>query len=379
MPTVTNIQVISLGWNADLDPNENRIGAENAGTLIGRTYGSEADPLARNIQQLTLHDGNSNGLIPFNGPLGSGNASEYVSFQGSNQYIDTGILYLGSVTYMNGTTVNNVPLRVLQSTDGQMALLPPPADASAAEINALTTQPLQSIRLTSVAQNNFTDLNSARYGLAGPPTFICFRNGTMIMTDRGNVAVEDLKVGDLVLTRDNGMQPLRWIGSKTMGSELLQMFPQLRPVRIKAGALGQNLPERDLFVSQQHRILVRSKIVARMMGDEEVLIAAKFLTDVEGIDIDDSTEELEYFHLLFDQHEIVLSEGAATESLFTGAEALRSVDPAARAEMIALFPELVDGDHEFTAVRRIGTGREGRKLAQRHAANKRELQSAARI
>lgn len=378
MPVVTNIQVISLGWNADLDPNENRIGAENAGTLIGRSYGSEGDPLARNISELTLHDGNNNGLIPFNGPLGSGNSSEYISYGGENQFIDTGILYLGSVTYMNGTTVHNVPLRVLQATNGQMALLPPPADASASEINALTTQPLQSIRLTSVAQNNFTDLNSARYGLAGPPAFICFRNGTMILTDRGNVAVEDLKVGDMVVTRDNGLQPLRWIGSKQMGAELLQMFPQLRPVRIQAGALGQNLPERDLYVSQQHRILVGSKIVARMMGETEVLIAAKFLTDIDGIDIDDSAEELEYFHLLFDQHEIILSEGAATESLFTGTEALRSVDPAARAEMIALFPELTDADHEFTAARPISSGREGRKLAQRHAANRRELQNATR-
>lgn len=378
MPIVTNIQVISLGWNPDLDPNENRIGAENAGSLLGRTYGSEGNPLARNISQLTLHDGNSNGLVPFNGPLGSGNATEYVTFNGSNHYIDTGILYSGSITYMNGTTVHNVPLRVVQATDGNMALLPPPADASSSEINALTSLPLQSIRLTSVLQNNFTDLNSARYGLAGPPTFVCFRNGTMIMTDRGNVAVEDLKAGDMVLTRDNGLQQLRWIGSKQMGSELLQMFPQLRPVRIQAGALGDGLPERDLYVSQQHRILVNSKIALRMMGDSEVLIAAKFLTEIDGIDIDDSAEALEYFHLLFDQHEIVLSEGAATESLFTGAEALRSVDPAARAEMIALFPELTGADHEFAAVRRISTGREGRKLAQRHVANKRELQRADR-
>ncbi|MDF3606763.1 Hint domain-containing protein [Paracoccus sp. DMF-8] len=383
MPTTTTIGVILLGHHRDLDPTEYNngtptAGAERAGELVGQTFGSADNPLARNINEVSLYDSNSDGLIPFDNMSNRSDRDDPVTHVGGTVEIDTGILYRGTVTYTDGTVAQNVLLRVVQDTLGNLGLVPPPHGATAQEIEALTTKPIQSIQITSVAQNDFTHLDTSRYQMDNAPAFICFRNGTMILTDRGNVAVEDLKVGDLVVTRDNGLQPLRWIGSKKMGSELLQMFPKLRPVRIRAGALGQNLPERDLYVSQQHRILISSKIAARMMGETEVLIAAKFLTDIDGIDIDDSAEDLEYFHLLFDQHEIILSEGAATESLFTGTEALRAVDPAARAEMIALFPELTDADHEFAAARPIGTGREGRKLAQRHAANGRELQGAGR-
>lgn len=83
-----------------------------------------------------------------------------------------------------------------------------------------------------------------------------------------------------------------------------------------------------------------------------------------------------YVHFMFDRHEIVWSNGAQTESLFTGAEALRSVGPAAREEIFALMPELQDGLAEaagFTPVRPLVPGRLGRKLAQRHLENGRRM------
>ena len=114
----------------------------------------------------------------------------------------------------------------------------------------------------------------------------------------------------------------------------------------------------------------------RMFGEAEILVAAKHLTGMTGIEIDDSHQPLEYFHLLFDRHEIVCSEGAQTESLFTGPEALRSVDPSARAEIMALFPELLATDRAWEPARRLGEGRRGRQLAKRHAENQRELLKA---
>ena len=256
-----------------------------------------------------------------------------------------------------------------------MALVPPPSNASQAEIQGVTSKAIQSITLTRVINSNFNGLDTSRYGLTDP-TFVCFRNGTLILTARGNVAVEDLRVGDMVMTRDHGPQPLRWIGSKQVTPELLQLFPNMRPVRIRAGALGADLPARDLYVSQQHRILVSSKIAERVLGEAEVLVAAKHLTGIDGIEIDDSAEALSYFHLLFDRHEIVCSEGAQTESLFTGPEALKAVPPEARAEILALFPELLAEGRAHEPARRLGSGREGRQLAKRHAANGRELQTA---
>lgn len=203
-----------------------------------------------------------------------------------------------------------------------------------------------------------------------PSAAICFTRGTMILTDRGEVAVEALEVGDLVLTRDNGAQPIRWIASTRRA---LSPRSKLRPVRIAAGALGQGLPATDLLVSPQHRMLVRSAIAQLMFGTDEVLVAAKQLLQIEGIDLADELTEVEYFHLLFDRHEIVTLNGAGSESLYTGPEALRTVVAAAREEILALFPKLAERDYQPHAARTLVSGRMGRKLAVRHAQNGKPL------
>lgn len=379
MPTTTNIRVINLGPHRDLDPNEGRNGAELASDLVGRTFGGPDSPLANNIERVSLYDSNSDGRIPFDSNYSSNwwdnDRGDNITHAAGPTQIDTGIYYRGTVTYMDGTTANNIPLRVFQDTFGNLALVPPPRGASQLEINGVTSKPIQSIHITDIIQNNFTHLDTSRYGLEDAPAFPCFCNGTRILTDRGDVAVEDLKVGDMIVTRDHGLQELRWIGSKSLPAAVLHLFPKLRPVRIGAGALGNGLPLRDLLVSQQHRVLVKSKIAERMFGNLEVLVAAKSLTEIDGIAIEENAEDLVYFHLLFDQHEIVVSEGAATESLFTGEEALRSLDPAARQEILAIFPELIDPTHESQPARTFGNTRQGRKLAHRHAVNQRSLQS----
>ena len=198
----------------------------------------------------------------------------------------------------------------------------------------------------------------------------CFCRGTLIATNRGEVPVEQLKVDDLVVTRDRGLRPLRWIGSRMLDSVDLAAAPWLRPVRIRAGALGVGLPRLDLLVSPQHRILVRSNIAQRMFGCDEVLVAAKQLLAIDGFDQVD-TQEVEYFHLLFDQHEIVRSNGAETESLYTGAHALKAVGVAAREEIFTLFPEL--RETPATAARPLIPGARARQLALRHARNRKDL------
>lgn len=195
----------------------------------------------------------------------------------------------------------------------------------------------------------------------------CFTRGTLIDTDRGPVVIEDLAEGDLVVTRDNGLQPIRWIGSRRLGGG--DLAEKLRPIRIRRHALGTGIPARDLLVSPQHRVLVRSKIAQKMFGTNEVLVAAKQLCQIDGIDIADDLAEVEYFHMLFDRHEVVISNGAETESLFTGPEALKAVGPQAREEILTIFPELADRDYAPVAARPLASGRMGRKLAVRHAQN----------
>lgn len=193
----------------------------------------------------------------------------------------------------------------------------------------------------------------------------CFARGTMIATDRGEVAVEDLRAGDLVMTRDNGLQPLRWIASAAVSAEKLDLMPALRPIRIRAGALGGGAPVRDLLVSPQHRILVSSRISARMFGEAEVLIAAKHLLGIDGIEVARDVSEVTYFHLLLDRHEVLTSDGAQTESLYLGSEARKAIGAEAWREIAVLFPELAEGADVPPGARSFVPGRRARRLATR--------------
>ncbi|WCR19887.1 Hint domain-containing protein [Paracoccus alcaliphilus] len=230
-----------------------------------------------------------------------------------------------------------------------------------------------------MSQNQF-DLFLANQGdyLSGgtftfPGEIVCFARGTRLLTNRGEVAVEDLREGDMVITRDNGEQPIRWIGSTRIGSPNISIPDNLRPIRISAGSLGKNSPKQDLIVSPQHRVLVRSRIAQRMFGTTEVLVAAKQLLQVDGIDIATDLTEVEYFHMLFEQHEVVISNGAETESLYTGPEALKSVGRQAVQEIFILFPELRQRDYISEPARPLLSGRQGRKLAVRHVQNGQDL------
>ncbi|MDE3028714.1 MAG: Hint domain-containing protein [Paracoccaceae bacterium] len=161
----------------------------------------------------------------------------------------------------------------------------------------------------------------------GPP---CFVAGTLIATPDGNRPVEELEPGDLVLTLDNGPQPLRWIGERSVSG-----MGDFAPIRFQRGALGNR---RALLVSPQHRMLVRSWKAELFFGEEEVLVAAKHLvndSDVRPVPM----EEVRYVHLLFDRHEVIQAEGAWTESFHPGAHILAQ-DADMREEIQALFPEL---------------------------------------
>ncbi|MCQ0971870.1 Hint domain-containing protein [Paracoccus sp. TK19116] len=217
--------------------------------------------------------------------------------------------------------------------------------------------------------------SSTNYGLSYsyPSAVDCFAAGTLIDTLFGPRPVEQLRVGDMIRTRDNGMRWLSWIGGTRVDAARLDLQPNLRPIRIAAGALGHRLPFADLILSPQHRVLVRSAITQRMFGEVEILVAAKHLVGMPGIEVIVPDDGVTYFHMLFDGHELVLSNGAWTESLFTGAQALEAVGDSARREIVALFPHLSDPDFRPEGARRFLKGREGRQLAERHRKNGKAL------
>ena len=199
----------------------------------------------------------------------------------------------------------------------------------------------------------------------------CFTPGTLIKTPEGERAVEDLCVGDMVQTANNGPQPIRWIGRRDLSALELRLFPKFRPVRVIAGALGAGLPKRDLLVSRQHRLLVRSKIVSRMFDAAQVLVPAIRLTDLPGIKIDNTQKKITYIHLLLEQHEVIFAEGAPTESLYPGPETLKTQSPEGREEILALFPELIEGFLDSAAL--IPANGKQRELIRRHAKNNKSV------
>lgn len=197
---------------------------------------------------------------------------------------------------------------------------------------------------------------------------VCFAKGTLIKTALGEVAVENLAVGDRVCMSDGRFEPIRWTAGRRIGAVRLAANPKLRPVRITEGALGDGLPRRDLVVSRQHRMLVSSKIAIRMFG-VGVLISAIKLTELPGIYVDEDIQEVEYFHLLFDKHEVIFAEDAPTESLYTGPEALKAVSAQARKEILTLFPELADRDYTPEPAELLPSGKKQKELVARHLKN----------
>ena len=167
----------------------------------------------------------------------------------------------------------------------------------------------------------------------------CFTPGTMIVTDRGDRPVEDLAQGDMVLTRDDGFRPLRWIGRREVSEAELLLAPRFQPVQIAAGALGNGLPLRDLRVSPQHRMLLTGMQAEVLFGEYEVLVPAIHLINDRTIRRM-SQKTVTYLHLLFDQHQIICADGAWTESFQPGDLVLRSMNKEQCEELFALFPEL---------------------------------------
>ena len=163
----------------------------------------------------------------------------------------------------------------------------------------------------------------------------CFTRGTRLITNKGMQLIEDLSVGDMVFTLDAGMQPLRWIGQTTVPA-----CGKNAPINIARGALGNS---NDMQVSPQHRMLLSDWRCEMVCGTDEVLVAAKHLINDHSIR-PQTGGTVDYIHILFDDHQIVMAEGIASESFHPGRVGLGAMAQEARQEILDLFPQL---DHDL--------------------------------
>ncbi|WP_306114822.1 MULTISPECIES: Hint domain-containing protein [unclassified Roseovarius] len=165
---------------------------------------------------------------------------------------------------------------------------------------------------------------------------ICFTPGTRIETPDGPRLVEELEEGDRVQTKDNGAQPIEWVGSRRMTGARLFAMPHLRPIRIRAGALGVERPDQELLVSPEHRMLVKGDVAQSLFNVPEVLVSARDLINNNTISVDLAVREVTYIHLLLPQHQVLWANGVETESFHPASTSLDMLDAADKSRLLAL-------------------------------------------
>ena len=281
---------------------------------------------------------------------------------------DANATFIGSGEASVSVTILGITLSLSSSVpfnawevDGQ-TYIEYPEDGPAALLDGLLSEALDipllnllgvSQLIRRIEQNAILDFDLTNQNEINLP--VCFAKGTRIKTLGGWEVIENIKAGDLVMTQDHGAQPVRWIGHATAKAQ-----GAFAPVEIDQGVLGNDRP---LVVSQQHRVLHRSVAAELLLDAHEVLMAAKHLVNGTTIRLRE-TGSVTYYHMLFDQHELVFSEGVVSESFHPGAMAHHALRRAECDELFGLFPELqTDFNNYGQAARKIAKSYEAELLA----------------
>lgn len=172
------------------------------------------------------------------------------------------------------------------------------------------------------------------------PAVICFAHDTRLDTTDGQRPIQHLRPGDRVLTRDDGPQEILWVGYRRISGARMHAMPDLRPIRVRAGALGRERPEPDLIVSPEHRLLLRGQVARALFNTNEVLVAAGDLVNDQTIFRDHACREVRYFHLMLKRHQVVWANGIEAESFHPAQTSLEAVAPDQRAGLIEVMPAI---------------------------------------
>jgi len=150
----------------------------------------------------------------------------------------------------------------------------------------------------------YYDANNKQHYFTGTEDVAtCYRRETKIATQNGFRAVEDLKIGDHVLTRFGGLSPVKWIGRRSYAGRFLKGKRDILPICFKAGSITETVPVRDLWVSPHHAMYI-----------DGVLIEARDLVNGISIVQDRRAEQVDYFHVELEGHDVIMAEGAWSES-----------------------------------------------------------------
>jgi hypothetical protein len=253
-------------------------------------------PYTATVVPLELNDVDDNGIIDANGDIVNGSPVTAV--------------YNGDVVVIGGVSITGA---TIYTADGGRYFTPTDDTVLVDSIIDSVTFVPDSTLLT------IPDLGPA-----------CLVEGTLVSTENGPMLIENIAVGDRILTKDRGLQELRWIGKRTV-----EGMGDFAPICFAKGSFGN---DRDLRVSPEHRMLVEGWKCELLFGEPEALCAAKHLVAHSDDVYVRPCETVTYYHLMFDAHEIIYAEGAQTESFFMGTEVAKK-DRETYLELMKLFPE----------------------------------------
>lgn len=373
MPTET----LTWGWwasGASTNSGTDDIQSNYNNTLF--TIGDGGDFQTYGYGEMVMVDGDDDGRLSFvqgaGNVLAPGNGDRLQTPDGvDRQLYELSIYDNSTFTYTDSAgdvQTLNARAVVYQLGNGDLVIRMRDDDRNVAPED-FYIENVTSIRLGTWDGNDYS--YSIVSNFDEPPPNVCYVAGTMISTPDGEIPVEQLCKGMQVMTADHGPCRIKMVRSKTISAADAIRFPQMRPIRIRANALGAGLPKRDLLVSPQHRILVRSRIAQRMFNADEILVAAKHLLELDGVEVAMDLDSFTYVHFLCHDHQIVFAEGAPSESLYLGQEAFKAMTPAAMQELAQIFPELSEDLDQFSyeAARPLVSGKKARTLASRHRKN----------
>lgn len=325
----TTFEVLYLGTGPEIDTVEGDVDSENARVLVGTTFGSAADPLGFGAQKTFSpvdFSGGSSTMYDIDNNL----SNDTFSIDGGPaQTFDGLAVYNATITYTDGTPPATITATVFQDTAGNIYLAP--ETSTNADYTAMIAAPIQSITLDSIFPTSTNRMLADRQST----DFVCYASGTNILTDLGEVPVEQIKSSDLVMTLDHGLQAVRWI--RGGDHSLDDAEDDSKPIKIKAGTLGRNLPAHDLIVSPQHRIFVGGSGQLTDVFDSEALVPAKSLIGVPGIRRMKGRAKITWIHFACDRHEIVTANGCLSESLLLGPMVLKGLQAAERRALSQIF------------------------------------------
>ncbi|MEX0280639.1 MAG: Hint domain-containing protein [Arenibacterium sp.] len=176
--------------------------------------------------------------------------------------------------------------------------------------------------------------------------------GANLRTPCGLRRIEIVRPGDLIVTRTNGLQPVEMVWKRRLTREQLEHSPDLAPIRLRPRAMGPMMPQRDLLIAPDHRLLVPGFRLGGVEDDTSVLTEARKIAEsCDAIFVDNTVQSVTYYQLVFAEHQVLAANGLPVESFLPDAAAIQALGGEMRDALEERFPDVLNAPESYPASR----------------------------